>query len=111
LGFGQVAAQSQRHVYQLVDFALTGAVIDDGCPDRQAAVDHGRGGRDTSRLLQLDYNPSIHAIGVVCTVAKANDVQLDRGQQFQLRRAGDPLFQIAGQSAGPRNDRPNASVP
>jgi len=60
-------------------------VIDDGGPNGEVSMDSGRRRRCYSRLLQGDDDVRIHPVGIFATVAKADDVQSNRREEFQFR--------------------------
>ncbi len=94
-----------NHLFdQGIDLGLSGAVIDDGGANRQAAVDHRGRRRDSSGLMKIANNARIDAMRIVSgAITKAHNVQLNRRQQFQFGRLADAGFQITGQTAGARN--------
>jgi flagellar biosynthesis repressor protein FlbT len=102
-------AEFQHRRDQRIDIAGIGAVIDDRRADREPAVENrGRWRRDPG-FLNVDDDIAIDPVGVIGAIAKADDVELNRRQQFQPRLGQDPGFQISGQRTGARRSSLPAS--
>jgi len=98
------AAQGQRLVDEGVDFGTAGAMVNDGGPNGELAVDGGCGRSDAATFLEVDDDLRVDAVGVGSAIAETDDVELDRGQKFELSGCGDAGFQVAGQFTGPGDD-------
>ena len=60
-------------------------MIDDGGAYRELAIQQRRRRRRDARFLNVDDDLAIDLVGVGGTVAKADDIELHRRQQFQPR--------------------------
>ena len=80
-------------------------MIDDRRADRELAVEHrGRRRRDPG-FLDVDDDIAVDLVGVGGAIAKADDIELNRRQQFQPRLGQDSRFQISGERTGARDHR------
>ena len=80
-------------------------MIDDRRPYRELAIENsGRRRRDPG-FLNVDNDVAIDLVGVDRTIAEADDVEIDRCQQFEPRLRQNPLLQISGERTGARDDR------
>ena len=104
-------AERDRRVYQRIDVALVGPVIDDRSPNRKVAIDNRGRRRDNSGFMKIDDYVCIQLVRVITAVTEAHDVQENRCKKFKLRRRGDFSFQTARQLARPRYGGTNCSGP
>jgi hypothetical protein len=53
-------------------------VVNDGGTNSDVAVNAGRRGSYAAALLKIDDDLRVDAVGVVCTIAEADNVEFDR---------------------------------
>ena len=81
-----------------------GAVIDDRRADREPAVEHRRRRRGDTGLLEIDDDLAIDPVGIVGAIAEADDVEIDRREQFEPRLGQDACLEIFRERAAARDD-------
>ena len=96
-------AKLQHRRDQRVDVADVGAMIDDGRAYRKLAVEHRGRRRGDSGLLDVDDDLAIDPVGVVGAIAKADDIEMDRRQQFEPRLGQDARLEIFRERAAARD--------
>ena len=67
-------------------------MIDDRRAYRELAVENRRRRRRDPGLLNIDDDIAVDLVGVVGAIAEADDIELNRRQQFQPRLGQDPAL-------------------
>src|SRR5260221_6594653 len=72
------ATARQYTIDQLIDVATLSTMIHNRGADREIGSDNGRRWCTNPRLLQINHTLGIQSVRIAASVAKANDVELDR---------------------------------
>src|SRR5262249_13115184 len=80
-------------------------MIDDRGAYREPAIENCRRRSGDTGFLDVEHHYGIEPVGLICPVAEADDVEVDRRQKRELRFSQNARLQMLGERTAARNDR------